>query len=104
VEEDLEETVEVAGGALIFESDGVALLPRQIWHGEVVRAVAGLPFPAGLHLTLLLTGEQVLLSVEHIIKHYQRFINTSLTIILQISINSQPKCKIAKSHNQAYIL
>jgi hypothetical protein len=69
VEEDLEKTVEVACGPLIFETDGIALLAGQIGHGEVVCAVTGLPIPTRLDLSFFLAGKEVLLRVKHIIKH-----------------------------------
>jgi hypothetical protein len=91
VEEELEETVEVASGALIFEADGVALVAGEFREGKGVCAAAGQTLPEGLYVALLLTGEQLLGRVEHIVEHYQRFIHAisfKLCLTTDLSINS----------------
>lgn len=55
VVEDLEQAVEVAGGALVFETDGIALFSGQVGHAEPVRAVSRLPVPGRLDVAFLVS-------------------------------------------------
>ena len=65
----LEKTIEVAGGSLILETHRITFLAREIRHVKIIRTIARLPLPVRLELSFLMTREEFLLSVEHIVKH-----------------------------------
>jgi hypothetical protein len=60
---------------LVLETHRVPLFARQVGHIEVVGAVPWLSFPVGEDVAFLLSGKELLLSVEHIIKHLSKIYN-----------------------------
>lgn len=70
MEQNLKETVKITGGALVFETDGGAFFALFLGHGQEICAIFWFSFPTGQDCALFCAGEDLLLSIKHVIEHF----------------------------------